>query len=279
MSESHSKQHRRRHHGQGGGHQHRSLSHRPKDIAEDEEDIAKPHHRNHKRLHKTVAERRHTKGASKHSGSELKRSKAHGSLQSMTNEDIHYDLNVPASVEEEEVPTQVTMQPEGPQIAVDDRGVASGTPTPSEKVSRWHRDIFLVSPTANNEAGSNSGRMAADPGDANGKQPQTGGSQQVHPRQCICNQCMAEYGTYKIYNQMLAKQQSGDQKEKSPDEKISVDPEIYLEDDEKRVKKYKENNSLDEIETQSSRAASIADKIKKVARNRLRASSVRLITQ
>lgn len=52
-----------------------------------------------------------------------------------------------------------------------------GTPTPSEKVSRWHRDIFLVSPN--------------------------GQHQQVHPRQCICDQCMAEYGTYKFYNQVM----------------------------------------------------------------------------
>lgn len=61
----------------------------------------------------------------------------------------------------------------------------TGTPTPSEKVSRWHRDIFLVSPT------SGGGGVAA------------GGGQQVHPRQCICDQCMAEYGTFKFYNQML----------------------------------------------------------------------------
>ena len=25
----------------------------------------------------------------------------------------------------------------------------------------------------------------------------------VHPRQCICDQCMAEYGTFKFYNQIL----------------------------------------------------------------------------
>ena len=56
----------------------------------------------------------------------------------------------------------------------------SGTPTPSEKVSRWHRDIFLVSPPS---SGSN--------------------PQQVHPRQCLCEQCMAEYGTFKFYNDML----------------------------------------------------------------------------
>ena len=53
-------------------------------------------------------------------------------------------------------------------------GTSPGTPTPSEKVSKWHRDILLVSP-----------------------------SQNPHPRQCICDQCMAEYGTYRIYNQLL----------------------------------------------------------------------------
>lgn len=58
----------------------------------------------------------------------------------------------------------------------------SGTPTPSEKVSRWHRDIFLVSPPG---GGTN------------------GNAQQVHPRQCLCDQCMAEYGTFKFYNDML----------------------------------------------------------------------------
>ena len=52
---------------------------------------------------------------------------------------------------------------------------APGTPTPSEKVSKWHRDILLVSPAGQNP----------------------------HPRQCICDQCMAEYGTYRIYNQLL----------------------------------------------------------------------------
>ena len=30
-----------------------------------------------------------------------------------------------------------------------------------------------------------------------------GGGQVVHPRQCICDQCMAEYGTFKFYNQIL----------------------------------------------------------------------------
>lgn len=68
-------------------------------------------------------------------------------------------------------------------------GVAPGhnnssaeTPTPSEKVSRWHRDILLVSP--------NTGAAGANPNNP-------------HPRQCICDQCMAEYGTYRIYNQLL----------------------------------------------------------------------------
>ncbi len=55
-----------------------------------------------------------------------------------------------------------------------------GTPTPSEKVSRWHRDIFLVRGSSSNEH-----------------------QQQVHPRQCLCNQCMAELGTFKFYNERL----------------------------------------------------------------------------
>ena len=71
-------------------------------------------------------------------------------------------------------------------------GVAPGhnnssaeTPTPSEKVSRWHRDILLVSP--NTPGGAGAGANVNNP----------------HPRQCICDQCMAEYGTYRIYNQLL----------------------------------------------------------------------------
>ena len=60
------------------------------------------------------------------------------------------------------------------------------TPTPSEKVSRWHRDILLVSPNTPGTGG------AAPPPNNN-----------PHPRQCICDQCMAEYGTYRIYNQLL----------------------------------------------------------------------------
>ena len=58
----------------------------------------------------------------------------------------------------------------------------NGTPTPSEKVSRWHRDIFLVSPS---------------------------NSTQPHPRHCVCDQCMSEYGTYKFYNQILMERGGG----------------------------------------------------------------------
>ena len=58
----------------------------------------------------------------------------------------------------------------------------TGTPTPSEKVSRWHRDIFLMSPC-----------------------------DKAHPRQCICDQCMAEYGTFKFYNEVLQAQPEGAQ--------------------------------------------------------------------
>ncbi len=73
-----------------------------------------------------------------------------------------------------------------------------GTPTPSEKVSRWHRDIFLVSPptTAGGKGEGEAGGTGRAKGDA-------GTGQVVHPRQCICDQCIAEYGTFKFYNQIL----------------------------------------------------------------------------
>ena len=58
----------------------------------------------------------------------------------------------------------------------------NGTPTPSEKVSRWHRDIFLVSPST---------------------------SSHPHPRHCVCDQCMSEYSTYKFYNQILMERGGG----------------------------------------------------------------------
>ena len=76
-----------------------------------------------------------------------------------------------------------------------------GTPTPSEKVSRWHRDIFLMSPngTVNNSSASAIAALAAV---TNGAM-KGGGHQILHPRQCLCEQCMAEFGTYKLYNQML----------------------------------------------------------------------------
>ena len=68
----------------------------------------------------------------------------------------------------------------------------SGTPTPSEKVSQWHRDIFMVGPGGGKVEGGSGG------GGGGGS-----GGQVVHPRQCICDQCMAEYGTFKFYNQIL----------------------------------------------------------------------------
>ena len=71
----------------------------------------------------------------------------------------------------------------------DDIVEGHGTPTPSEKVSRWHRDIFLMSP--NGTVGPNSPISRSMSG------------QVLHPRECICDQCMAEYGTYKLYNQMM----------------------------------------------------------------------------
>ena len=36
-----------------------------------------------------------------------------------------------------------------------------------------------------------------------GSNPGQGGHHGTHPRHCICDQCMAEYGTYRIYNQLL----------------------------------------------------------------------------
>ena len=65
----------------------------------------------------------------------------------------------------------------------------NGTPTPSEKVSRWHRDIFLVSPSTSSQ--------------------QTPQQQQQHPRHCVCDSCMSEYGTYKVYNQILMERGGG----------------------------------------------------------------------
>ena len=74
----------------------------------------------------------------------------------------------------------------------DDIVEGHGTPTPSEKVSRWHRDIFLMSP--NGTVGPNTPLSMGS---------SIGGGQVLHPRECICDQCMAEYGTYKLYNQMM----------------------------------------------------------------------------
>ena len=73
-----------------------------------------------------------------------------------------------------------------------------GTPTPSEKVSRWHRDIFLMSP--NGTVGPNSPISMGSSG------------QVLHPRECICDQCMAKYGTYKLYNQMMQERGKSDLK-------------------------------------------------------------------
>lgn len=83
-----------------------------------------------------------------------------------------------------------------------------GTPTPSEKVSRWHRDIFLVSPDSNgdNNNNNNGGGITKDHKDralSSSSAVPAATKQQVHPRQCICDACMAEYGTFKIYNQMM----------------------------------------------------------------------------
>ena len=75
------------------------------------------------------------------------------------------------------------------EIGVTNNNSSAETPTPSEKVSRWHRDILLVSP--NTPQGAAGAASAANT------------PNNPHPRQCICDQCMAEYGTYRIYNQLL----------------------------------------------------------------------------
>ena len=82
----------------------------------------------------------------------------------------------------------------------------TGTPTPSEKVSRWHRDIYMMSP--NGTVTTNHSAIAALAAATHGAIRAGGGGvgvghQVLHPRQCLCEQCMAEFGTYKLYNQML----------------------------------------------------------------------------
>ena len=63
------------------------------------------------------------------------------------------------------------------------------TPTPSEKVSRWHRDIFMV------RHGVIGGCVSTA--------PPTRDHGRAHPRSCVCGQCMAEHGTYQYYNKRI----------------------------------------------------------------------------
>jgi len=59
------------------------------------------------------------------------------------------------------------------------------TPTPSEKVSIWHRDIFMVTPK------QLKGRTS---------------SSTAHPRSCVCRACLAQYGTYQYYSRAMRDQ-------------------------------------------------------------------------
>jgi len=60
------------------------------------------------------------------------------------------------------------------------------TPTPSEKVSIWHRDIFMVTPKQ--------------------LKGRTGSSTVPHPRSCVCRSCLAQYGTYQYYTRAMRDQ-------------------------------------------------------------------------
>ena len=62
---------------------------------------------------------------------------------------------------------------------------------PSEKVSIWHRDIFMVTPR----------RMKGVRGASGGSG--TGGGQREHPRSCVCATCLAQYGTYHYYQRAM----------------------------------------------------------------------------
>ena len=62
---------------------------------------------------------------------------------------------------------------------------------PSEKVSIWHRDIFMVTPR----------RMKGVRGASGGSG--VGGGQREHPRSCVCATCLAQYGTYHYYQRAM----------------------------------------------------------------------------
>ena len=72
------------------------------------------------------------------------------------------------------------------------------TPTPSEKVSRWHRDIFMV------RHGVIGGCVSTA--------PPTRDHGPAHPRSCVCGQCMAEHGTYQYYNKRIRENSRAEKK-------------------------------------------------------------------
>ena len=70
-----------------------------------------------------------------------------------------------------------------------------GAQLPSEKVSIWHRDIFMVTPR----------RMKGMRG-AGGS---GGGGSREHPRSCVCPTCLAQYGTYRYYRRAMHERRAG----------------------------------------------------------------------
>ena len=54
---------------------------------------------------------------------------------------------------------------------------------PSEKVSVWHQDIFMVTPR----------RLGGGQGMAGPE----------HPRSCVCSSCLAQFGTYHYYRRAM----------------------------------------------------------------------------
>ena len=69
---------------------------------------------------------------------------------------------------------------------------------PSEKVSIWHRDIFMVTPR----------RMKGMRG-AGGSGGGGGGGSREHPRSCVCPSCLAQYGTYHYYRRAMHERRAG----------------------------------------------------------------------
>ncbi|CAB4054214.1 unnamed protein product [Lepeophtheirus salmonis] len=97
-------------------------------------------------------------------------------------------------------------QYDSPEDDLDDQRRIRSTPTPSEKVSRWHRDIFLVSSPTDGEDGSTTN------GNNVNKYKESPASHANHPRQCLCQSCMEEYGTYKLYNKILQNKEESEKK-------------------------------------------------------------------